>query len=141
MASRSLYTWEMVGSMKLSRIICVDFDGTILTHEYPFLGSQVPLAIQTLKELQANGHRLILFTMRSGQTLIEAVEYLKSEGIDLYGINNNPTQCAWTQSPKAYGHYYIDDAAVGCPLITGVHERPFVSWEKIRVLLKDLLEE
>ncbi len=104
--------------------ICVDFDGTIVDHAYPDIGNQVPEAIYWLKRLQMLGGRIILFTMRSDQEdgdplLREAVDYLRYNGIHLYGINRNPDQDDWTTSPKAYGHVYVDDAAIGCPLVHG----------------------
>ena len=71
--------------------------------------------------------------MRSGKELDEAVAWFNSNIGDLYGINVNPSQHPWTQSPKAYGHVYIDDAAFGCPLKydTEIAERPFVDWDKM----------
>lgn len=102
--------------------ICVDFDGTIVDHVFPLIGSPVPGAIEWMQAWQKLGAKIILFTMRSdgqeaGNVLTEAVEYLKDNGIELFGINQNPTQYHWTTSPKAYGHIYVDDAAFGCPLI------------------------
>lgn len=120
------------------RIIAVDFDGTIVRHEYPDIGAPVPLAIETLVALLDEGHELILWTMRSdgerqGPTLTQAVEFCRANGIDLAGVNANPTQGSWTSSPKAYAHVYIDDAAIGCPL---VHPddggRPYADWQAIR---------
>ena len=74
-----------------------------------------------MKKWQAKGAKIILFTMRSdgqqyGDVLTQAVEYLKENDVELFGINRNPTQDEWTASPKAYGHVYVDDAAFGCPL-------------------------
>ena len=67
--------------------------------------------------------------MRSGSELQEAVEYMSSIGVELFGINQNPGQHAWTDSPKAYAHLYIDDAAFGCPLVHDPgEERPYVDW-------------
>ena len=113
---------------------CVDFDGTIVTHEYPKIGQPVPYALQILRELQVE-HNIILYTMRSGESLLYAMNYLRENGIDLYGINSNPTQSGWTTSPKVYGNFYIDDAAIGCPLVFGHHKRPYVDWVKIREIL------
>ena len=56
-------------------IIAVDFDGTIVTHEYPRIGRPVPGAIETMKEFLARGDKLILWTMRSGEELADAVRY------------------------------------------------------------------
>jgi hydroxymethylpyrimidine pyrophosphatase-like HAD family hydrolase len=113
-------------------IIAVDFDGTIVTHEYPNIGTPVPFALETLISLVERGHKIILYTMRSNSYLMDAVAYLQQNGVDLYGVNFNPDQKTWTNSPKIYAHYYIDDAAVGCPLIVGKHPRPYVDWSKIR---------
>ena len=132
--------------------ICIDFDGTCVAHEYPEIGKDIG-AVPVLKELVEKGHRLILFTMRSdrkkkkkvdGQEVVveenvltEAVEWFSRQGIALYGIQKNPKQRFWTSSPKAYGHLYIDDAALGCPLVTDdpESERPYADWKKIREIL------
>ncbi len=116
--------------------ICVDFDGTIVDHRYPEIGEPVPMAIKWLLRLQSSGARIILFTMRSdsaktGNLLSNAVKYLEGNGIKLYGINSNPDQKEWTSSPKAYANVYIDDLALGCPLIHPKgFARPCVDWKK-----------
>jgi len=118
-------------------IFCIDFDGTIVTHEYPKIGRDIG-AFPVLKKMQNNGHQIILFTMRSGSTLDHAVRYLKVYGgIELFGINENPNQKEWTNSPKAYGHIYIDDAALGCPLVHPIEGRPYVDWKAIEKILMD----
>jgi hypothetical protein len=141
--------------------ICIDFDGTCVTHEFPKVGKDIG-ATPVLKKLVANGHRLILFTMRSNQqegittpnslgwnnppnivletnVLDDAVNWFKSNDIPLFGINVNPTQTSWTKSPKAYGQLYIDDAALGCPLLynSEISDLPFVDWIKVEGILKD----
>jgi len=144
---------------KTELIIAVDFDGTIVKHEYPEIGESVPYAFEVLKELVNRGHKLILFTMRSNKpyiekikmidlvtnkemfkivernTLQEAIDFCSKNGIHFYGINSNPTQKLWTKSPKAYAHIYIDDAALGCPLIYDKHSRPYVDWLAVKDLL------
>lgn len=111
--------------------IAVDFDGTIVKHLYPAIGAPVPGAIETLKRLVEAGHSLILFTMRSGPKLDEAVAFLAGAGIDLWGVNTNPYQHEWTESPKAYASLYIDDAALGCPLVRPREGRPYVNWREV----------
>jgi hypothetical protein len=95
--------------------INVNFDGTCVTHEFPKIGKEIG-AVSVLKKLVANGHKLILFTMRSGKYLDEAVEWFNSNEIPLYGIQTNPTQYLWTKSPKSYANLMIDDSSLGCPL-------------------------
>ena len=118
--------------------ICVDFDGTIVSHNYPYIGADIG-AIPVLKRLQ-DQYKLILYTMRSGPQLAEAVKYCKEKGIHLHAVNNNPSQSKWTKSPKIYGNYYIDDAAIGTPLKfdNTISNRPFVDWIEMAKLLVDL---
>lgn len=116
-------------------LLAIDFDGTVVTHEYPYIGEDIG-AVPILQELVAKGHSLILYTMRSGETLRDAANWFLSNNISLYGINENPTQSSWTSSPKIYAHYYIDDAAIGIPLLeSGLSKRPYVDWVKVRELL------
>ena len=122
-------------------VLCIDFDGTVVKHTKP-LSSRIPVphAIEVLKELIAAGHKLVGWTMRSNKGgtmyLQEAEEYYKLNDIVLYGSQRNPTQFAWTSSPKAYGSVYIDDAALGCPLLQDKGDvRPYVDWLEVRKLL------
>lgn len=119
-------------------IIAIDFDGTCVSHEFPQIGHDIG-AVPILKELISNGHQLILFTMRSdrpnGNFLTDAVNWFKENDIELYGIQYNPTQSLWTTSNKCEANLYIDDAALGCPLIYNERERPYVDWYKVREIL------
>jgi hydroxymethylpyrimidine pyrophosphatase-like HAD family hydrolase len=119
-----------------NKIIAVDFDGTCVTHDYPRIGKDIG-SIPVLKRLVENGHNLILWTMRSGKELNDAIKWFDDNGIELYGIQENPTQKSWTNSPKAYAELYIDDAALGCPLKMdrSLSNRPFVDWEEVGNLL------
>ena len=112
--------------------IAVDFDGTCVTHDYPRIGKEIG-APKVLKRLVEAGHKLILNTMRSGKELQDAIHWFNENGIELYGVNENPTQKHWTTSPKVYAHMYIDDAAFGCPLrnVPDFSDRPFVDWDSI----------
>ena len=116
--------------------IAIDFDGTCVTHEYPYIGQDVG-AVPVLRELVEQGHNLILYTMRSGKLEKEAVQWFKDNGIPLYSVNSNPTQKKWTKSPKVHADVYIDDAGLGCPImfIDGVR-RPVVNWRKVREQLE-----
>ena len=69
--------------------IAVDFDGTIVEHRYPDIGKTVLFAFEALKELQKRGHKLILWTHRSGKELQQAVEFCRKNGIEFYAVNNS----------------------------------------------------
>ena len=113
-------------------LIAVDFDGTVVTHAYPEIGDDAG-AVPVLKELTDNGCRLILFTMRHGKLLDDAIRWFRERGIPLYAVNENPAQREWTDSPKVFADLYIDDSALGCPIKfeDGI-KRPFVNWVKVR---------
>ncbi len=113
-------------------IIAVDFDGTCVTHAYPKIGKDIG-SVPVLKQLVKYGHELILWTMRSGKELEDAINWFINNEIPLYGVNCNPTQHTWTQSPKAYAELYIDDAAFGSPLIFNkeLSNRPYIDWNEI----------
>lgn len=117
-------------------IIAIDFDGTCVTHEYPRVGRDIGAA-PVLRKLVKAGHKLILFTMRSGKELEDAVWWFRSHDIPLYGVNINPDQESWTQSPKAYAQLYIDDAALGCPLDWDDQSGRFcVTWQEVEIMLE-----
>ena len=124
--------------------IAVDFDGTCVTHEYPEVGKDIGAA-PVLRRLIDAGHKIILNTMRSGKHLEDAELWFKINNIELFGSNINPTQKRWTNSPKVYAQLYIDDAALGCPLLMDPNfsNRPFVDWEAVEVYLESggLLDE
>ena len=70
-------------------VIAVDFDGTIVEHRYPSIGKELPFAIDTLRQLAAEGHRLILWTVREGQYLDDAVEFCRSRGLEFYAVKRD----------------------------------------------------
>lgn len=96
-------------------IIAVDFDGTIVEDAYPKIGKPKIFAFETLKRLQKDGHRLILWSYRSGSRLAEAVAYCKSNGILFYAVNKSyPEEVIDdTKSRKIHADIFIDDRNVG----------------------------
>ncbi len=96
-------------------IIAVDFDGTIVEDEYPDIGKPRIFAFETLKKLQENGHRLILWTYRSGIRLSEAVAFCKKNGIEFYAVNKSfeEEQFDYSKSRKIYADLFIDDRNIG----------------------------
>jgi hypothetical protein len=99
----------------MSLRIAVDFDGTIVTHKYPEIGKEMNFAFQTLKALQKNGHRLILWTFRTGDQLDEAVAYCKKNGIEFYAVNKNYPEEIWEtdMGRKIDADIFIDDKNLG----------------------------
>ena len=103
--------------MKLSKglIIAVDFDGTIVEDGYPGIGQERLFAFETLKRLQADGHRLILWTYRHGKKLDEAVAYCQDNGITFYAVNQSfPEEVFKNEvSRKIHADLFIDDRNIG----------------------------
>ena len=98
-------------------IIAVDFDGTIVEHRYPQIGKEIPSAIATLKKLQKEHHLLILWSVREGKLLKEAVEYCRNRGLEFYAVNSNlpeeEQESTSIRSRKVNADLYIDDRNVG----------------------------
>ena len=97
-------------------IIAVDFDGTIVEHRYPRIGEEIPFAIDTLKLLQQEKHRLILWSVREGTLLEEAVKWCKARGLECYAVNKDyPEEQKSHQgfSRKLKADLFIDDRNLG----------------------------
>ena len=96
--------------------IAVDFDGTIVEHIYPEIGREIPFATDTLKMLIKDGHRLILWSVREGALLDEAIEWCRQRGVEFYAVNKD-----YPEETQNHDHYsrklkvdlFIDDRAVG----------------------------
>ena len=96
--------------------IAIDFDGTIVEHKYPRIGNEIPFAVETLKKLQRDGHKLILWSVRERELLDEAVEWCRERGLEFYSINSN-----YTEENKQHEHFsrklkadlFIDDRNLG----------------------------
>lgn len=95
--------------------IAVDFDGTIVENRYPEIGKSLLFALPTLKQLQEDGHLLILWTYRSGIRLEEAVNFCKGKGIIFYAVNKSYPEEVYdaSLSRKIQADFFIDDRNIG----------------------------
>lgn len=97
-------------------IIAVDFDGTLHLGRFPAIGIPAPDAIKVMKQLKADGHYLIINTARSGDDLLNAINWLLEKGVPFDRVNDNePSNVAkyGSNSRKIYAHLYVDDRQVG----------------------------
>lgn len=98
-------------------VIAVDFDGTIVEHKYPAIGREIPFAIETLKRLASERHKLILWSVREGRLLDEAVEFCRERGLEFYAINRDYPEEEKGQnnhfSRKLKADLFIDDRNLG----------------------------
>ncbi|GER59826.1 BT0820 family HAD-type phosphatase [Patiriisocius marinus] len=98
-----------------SLTIAIDFDGTIVHDAYPKIGKPIIFAFETIKKLQENGHRTILWTYRRGRALNEAVEFCKKNGIEFYAVNKSFPEEVFDPeySRKINADIFIDDRNIG----------------------------
>lgn len=109
------------------KIIAVDFDGTIVKDEYPKIGAPQLFAFETLKKLEEKGYRLILWTLRDGKYLNEAVNFCKKNGIEFYAVNKNYPEEINNERTirKLHADIFIDDRNIG----------GFIGWGEIYQLM------
>lgn len=110
-----------------SKIIAVDFDGTIVEHRYPEIGKEMMFAFATLKALKKKGHKLILWTFRDGERLEDAVIFCKENGIEFYAVNQNYPDEKYdlSISRKINCDVFIDDRNIG----------GFIGWDRVWQML------
>ena len=98
-------------------IIAVDFDGTIVEHKYPAIGRELPFAIETLRKLQSDRHKLILWTVREGVLLEEALAFCRERGLEFYAVNRDYPEEERDRnnhfSRKLKADVFIDDRNLG----------------------------
>lgn len=123
--------------------ICVDFDGTCVSHNFPAIGKEIGAA-PVLKYLASKGHKLILYTMRDNHVegnktycfLDDAIKWFRDHDIPLFSSNSNPN-ATFSSSPKVHADLYIDDRSLGIPLVSETRGS-YVDWEKCLVLLSKM---
>ena len=108
-------------------IIAIDFDGTIVEDAYPKIGKPIIFAFETMKKLQSEGHRLILWTYRSDIKLQEAVDFCKQQGLEFYAINKSYPEEEFDGkiSRKINAAFFVDDRNIG----------GFIGWTAVHKLL------
>ena len=98
-------------------VIAVDFDGTIVTHKYPDIGEEIPFAVDTLKMLRQDGHKLIMWSVREGELLDAAVEWCRDRGVEFYAVNRDYPEETTDNNPhfsrKLKVDMFIDDRNLG----------------------------
>ena len=109
-------------------IIAIDFDGTIVSHKYPEIGNEIPFATATIKRLIEEQHQVILWTVRRGELLQNAVDWCKERGIEFYAVNKSfPEEQPCEGAAKVNADIFIDDCNLG-----GLPD-----WGKIYMMIKE----
>ena len=119
--------------MLINKKLAIDFDGTIVDDAYPAIGKPKTFAFETLKKLQSEGYRLILWTYRSGKSLEEAVEFCRKNGLEFYAINasyEGEDFGPQSQSRKIDADLFVDDRNLG----------GFPGWGEVYEIIKQKIE-
>jgi hypothetical protein len=127
-------------------IIAVDFDGTIVEEAYPAIGKPIPFAIEVLKRLQEDEHhQLVLWTVREGKLLEDAVQYCRERGVEFYAINSLfPKEVDFKISRKIAADVFIDDRSIGGLPDWGLIYRMITkneTWETVFAMQNELPRE
>lgn len=103
--------------MSKSKIIAVDFDGTLCENKYPEIGRlNAVLLFQLKKRKYEEGCKLILWTCRTGKLLDDAIEWCKAHGLVFDAVNQNLPEIIdsfGSDTRKIFADEYIDDRAFG----------------------------
>lgn len=100
----------------MKTIYAIDFDGTIVSNKFPDIGELNQVAYAFIKELKKRRDKWILYTMREGKALDEAVLFLKKLGISPDSVNDNLQELKkfFGNNPrKVFANVYIDDHNAG----------------------------
>lgn len=112
-----MFKFAPINDKYILMVIAIDFDGTIVEHRYPSIGRELPFAIETLKKLTEEGHRLILWTVREGRLLDEAVAFCRERGLEFYAVNRDYPEEEKNRnnhfSRKLKADLWIDDRNLG----------------------------
>lgn len=96
-------------------ILAVDFDGTLVKDQFPFIGEINRNVWDLVVQAQKNGYKLILWTCRNGEALQDAVEFCSSNGLHFDAINENIDEIKVLyggDTRKVFADMYLDDRNV-----------------------------
>jgi hypothetical protein len=111
-------------------IIGIDFDGTVCRNEFPGVGETLPNVVSVLTKLVEKGHKLILWTCRGDQELVDAIQWFYENKIPLAAVNNNTKDTNFTSSKKIYYDILIDDRSLGVPTFNDDGQQS-VNWHEV----------
>ncbi len=89
-------------------VIAIDFDGTIVEHQFPKIGPLKPGAVKAIKAFKKAGHKIAIWTCRQGQTEQDVRLFLIQNDIPFDTINM-PVPGSDLATRKIYADLYIDD--------------------------------
>ena len=99
----------------MSKVIALDFDGTLFENKFPEIGEPRMHVIKKALEEQLNGSDLVLWTCREGKLLDDALVACAEYGLYFSAVNDSTDE--WKQNfcndPRKIGATeYWDDRAM-----------------------------
>jgi len=71
-------------------VLAIDFDGTIVSHNYPEMGELFTHAKECINELYDSGkYYIIIWSCRTNQNEADMIKFLNENGIRYHSINEN----------------------------------------------------
>lgn len=116
--------------MSYTPILAVDFDGTLVTAEYPSIGRINQGVLKAMWEAKARGWEIIIWTCREGQHLDDAITLLNNANVPYDYVNRHSQQALdffEYESRKVYATLYHDDRNV-------IH----ATWEQVYEKIKTM---
>lgn len=102
-------------------IFAIDFDGTIVSNKFPAIGTEITHTTDFIRKyIQSSEHnQWILYTMREGENLRNALDWLEDHDLkpDYVNDNTKELQESFGNNPrKIYADFYIDDHNFTIPI-------------------------
>ena len=107
----------------MSKIIAIDFDGTLCRNAFPNIGEPKMDVIRAAKVEASKGTRLILWTCRTGELLEAALRWCYELGLEFDAVNENLPETLehfGSDCRKVFANEYWDDRAVNPDPINGL---------------------
>jgi len=96
-------------------ILAIDFDGTIVSNNFPAIGEPIKDAKEIINTFYEEGYYIIIWTCRGGEELVQVRDFLDNMGIKYHKINENADFdiIGFMPFPKIYCDICIDDKNLG----------------------------
>jgi len=118
-------------------LICIDFDDTIFTDGYPFVGDPIPGAIDTINRWYNDGHTVIINTCRESIYAENAILALEEHGCKYSFFNQN--------DPIRTAKFGYDPRKIGCDVLIDDRALPYIltgiDWRVIDEMFDDYIKK
>lgn len=110
----------------MTKIIAVDFDGTLCKNAWPDIGPPNLPVLHYIIHQQSTGAKIILWTCRKDHQLDAAVQWCKEHNLIFDAINENLPEIInrfGGDCRKVYADEYLDDKSIRLPEKSNLRRR------------------